>query len=58
MLGRQVNSELLLGVQNLQRTVEEVVVGNTNTKVLSKGNAQHSESTDTLIHYTAFTQMV
>ena len=52
-VGGQVSSELLLEVQNLQRMIEEVVVGKTNTKTLSKGkggNSQHSELIDMLTH--------
>lgn len=40
----QVCSELLLGIQNLQGTVEEMVVGKANIETQSKekgGNAQH-----------------
>ena len=45
-MGERVYTDLLLGVQNPQRTVKEAVVGKTNTKALSKGkggNSQHSK---------------
>lgn len=46
-------SELLMGIQNLQRTVEEVMVGKANTEALSQGksgNTQDSEGPDALMH--------
>lgn len=49
----QVCLELLLGIQNLQTAVEEVVVGKANTETpreVKGGNAQPSELTAAFSH--------